>query len=210
MRGLEELALAAEEVGRGSGEVDGARRPQRRELRRAELEELGRRVEVLEPVATEIAQRLVLDERGGRGREDHLAAVRERGDARAAVDVDPDVALGGHRRRARVQPHPDRDRARRERLLRRCAPRRRRPAAVGNATKNASPWVSTSTPPCGRERLAQDAAVLGQRLGVAVGPELAQQPRRALDVGEQERHRPAGQVLSHEPSMVDPRPHSAR
>ena len=35
-------------------------------------------------------------------------------------------------------------------------------------------------------RLADDAAVLGERLRVGLGAELVQQPRRALDVGEEE------------------------
>ena len=38
-----------------------------------------------------------------------------------------------------------------------------------------------------REGGAQDAPVLGERLRVALGAERVQQPRRALDVGEEER-----------------------
>ena len=52
--GLEELALAAEEVGRRSGKVDGTRRAQRRELHHSELEQLGGSIEVLEPVTAEV------------------------------------------------------------------------------------------------------------------------------------------------------------
>ena len=40
------------------------------------------------------------------------------------------------------------------------------PGAVGKAKKNASPCVSTSTPPCGGARLAHDPAVLGERVRV--------------------------------------------
>ena len=115
---VEELPLAAEEVRRRSGKVDGARGSQRWELARPELEQLRRGIEVLQSVAPEVAQRLILDERCRRGREDHLAAVGEGGDAGAAVDVDPDVALGRNARRARMEPHPHGDRPRRERLLR--------------------------------------------------------------------------------------------
>ena len=41
-------------------------------------------------------------------------------------------------------------------------------------------------------RLAHDPPMLRERLGVPGRPELVQKPRRALDVGEQERHRALG------------------
>ena len=66
-RSVEELALAPEELRGGSGKVDCTGGPEWRELLVAELEQLCGGVEVLQPVATEIAQRLILDERGGRG-----------------------------------------------------------------------------------------------------------------------------------------------
>ena len=187
-RGVEELALAAEKVRRGSGKVDGTRRSQRRELPRPELEQLGRGVEVLQPVAPEVAQRLILDERRRRGREDHLAAVGERGDAGAAVDVDPDVALGSNGRCAGVEPHPHGDRARRERLLR--GGRSGDGAGCGGERdeERVALGVDLDTTR-GGERVAQHAAVLGERVGIAAGAELPQQPGRALDVGEQQRDR---------------------
>ena len=166
-RRLEQLALAAEEVGRGVGQVDGSGVRSGGNSGRAELEQLRRGVEVLEPVASEILQRLVLDERSGRGREDHLAAVRERGDPRAAMDVDPDVALGGHGRRAGVQAHPHGDRARRERLL---AATAAATAPVGGR-KGDEERVALGVDldaTLGGERIAKDAAVLGERLGVAL------------------------------------------
>jgi hypothetical protein len=64
---LEELALAPEEVSRRGGKFDGARRPQRGKLGNAELEQAGWSVEVLESVTFEIAERLILEERRGRG-----------------------------------------------------------------------------------------------------------------------------------------------
>ena len=42
------------------------------------------------------------------------------------------------------------------------------------------------------ERVADDPAMLGEHVAVAV-PELSEQRGRFLDVGEDERHRPAGQ-----------------
>ena len=45
--------------------------------------------------------------------------------------------------------------------------------------------------------LADDAAVLGERIGVALGAERVQQPRRALDVGEEEGDGAGREVVSH-------------
>ena len=45
--------------------------------------------------------------------------------------------------------------------------------------------MSTSTPPCLRERVPQSPPVLGEQLGVARAV-LLEEPRRALDVGEEE------------------------
>ena len=87
-----------------------------------------------------------LDEIARRRREEHLAAVAGRADPGAEVDVLADVALLRQVRRARVQTHAHDDRAARQFDLRLfCSGTA--PAAVGNAMKNASPCVSTSTPP---------------------------------------------------------------
>ena len=60
------------------------------------------------------------------------------------------------------------------------------PGAVGNAKKNASPWVSTSAPPCS----AHDARTIRRCSAsagrVLLGAELVEKLRRALDVGEEE------------------------
>ena len=45
--------------------------------------------------------------------------------------------------------------------------------------------------------------MLGERLRVEVRPELPQEAGGALDVREQERHRPGGQVPRHAPSIAD-------
>ena len=60
------------------------------------------------------------------------------------------------------------------------------PGAVGKATKNASPCVSTSTPSCRAKASRRTAPVLASASAYALGAELVQQPRRALDVGEEE------------------------
>ena len=60
------------------------------------------------------------------------------------------------------------------------------PGAVGNATKKASPCVSTSTPPLSGTCVPDHCPVLGERLRVGLCAELVQQRRRAFDIGEEE------------------------
>ena len=69
---------------------------------------------VFEPVFAEVAQAVSADQVGRRPRDQHLAAVTDRGDARGAMDVEPDVALVGHVWLAGVQAHPHQDRSRRQ------------------------------------------------------------------------------------------------
>ena len=45
--------------------------------------------------------------------------------------------------------------------------------------------------------LADDAAVLGERIGVGLGAELVQELRRALDVGEEEGNGAGREVVAH-------------
>jgi hypothetical protein len=45
--------------------------------------------------------------------------------------------------------------------------------------------------------IADDAAMRSERLRVSLGPELVQQPRRPLDVGEEERHGARWEIRSH-------------
>ena len=107
------------------------------------------------------------------GEQDDLAAVGEGSDASSAVHVDPHVPLARHPRRAGVQAHADRDRPRHQRSCAAATAAAAAPAAVGNATKNASPCVSTSTPPCAANAVAQHPTVLSQRhLHSASGPSM--------------------------------------
>ena len=152
------LALAADQRRGLDGQV---RRPvleraQRRELVRQpvdhELREPLRPRQVLEPVLAEVAQRdpvgqLVLDQLARRLRDQHLPAVSGRADPRGARDVEAHVARRPDRRLAGVDPDPDRQLRRRPV---RAGPRAAAwiaPVALGKATKNASPCVSTSRPP---------------------------------------------------------------
>ena len=140
----------------------------------------------------EVAYRLAGDEVARRLRQEYLAAVPGGGDPRRAVDVDPDVALVGHDRLARVEPHPHADRPAAERSLPVGGGRDR----VGGARERDEERVplrvhlDTAVP---RKGLPQDAAVLAQQLRVAVAV-LLQQSRRALDVGEEEGHCSAGKI----------------
>ena len=67
--------------------------------------------------------------------------------------------------------------------------------ASENATKNASPCVSTSTPSCAANASRSDAAMLGEQVGVRVTV-LVQQLGRSLDVREEECHG-AGRKVAH-------------
>ena len=113
---LAELLLATDERRRLHRQVRLVERFERRELAVAELvEPLGRR-QVLEPVLAEVAQAVGARRAPRRLRDEHLAAVPDRRDPRRAVDVDPDVALVGHERLARVHAHAHADRPVVERL----------------------------------------------------------------------------------------------
>ena len=145
-RQLGELGLPPDERARGPRQVRVRDRLERREGAVSELEDRDRLRNVLQPVLAEIGQ-LDVDELRGRGREDHLAAVargaprgrrsgrrRRRSPRRSASGVPvcrptrtwigPEAQRLGHRLRRRTSA----------------------PGAVGNAKKNASPCVSTSTP----------------------------------------------------------------
>jgi hypothetical protein len=119
---------------------------ERREVLVAELiEPLGRR-EVVEPVEAQVAQAVRTDQVARRLRDQDLAAVTCGGDTRCAMDIDSDITLVGPRglarcspMRTRIGPLPSSSRA--------AAAAARASVAVGNATKNASPCVSTSKPP---------------------------------------------------------------
>ena len=121
--------------------------------------------------------------------------MRERGDARPAVDVLADVALRRRGRRARVQAHAHADRscgeplARGPRGLRGSARRRKRDEERVALGVDLDAAVR-------RRRLAHDPPVLGERLGVPSRPEGVEQARRPLDVGEEQRHRPLRKVRS--------------
>ena len=162
-----ELAGAAEERRRGDGQVGAVEALQRRELGAAELVDPLGRGEVLEAVLAEVVQVDRVDEPGGGGREEDLAAVAAGGDARGAVDVDADVALVGEERRAAVEAHAHADRPGRE-LLGRGGGRGERGGSGGEGDEERVALRVDLDAAAGAEGAAQDAPVLGERVGVAL------------------------------------------
>ena len=215
---LGDLAVAPDERRRLHGQV---RRPV---LERAERREpLGQPVEhqleqalrlgqVLQPVLAEVRERepgVLLGQQVVRGvRDQHLPAVPGRADPRAPVDPDPDVALRGRRRLGGVDAHPDpelppvRPRVAGEGSL----PLARRPERVARPREGDEEGVALRVdlvPAVRRERLAEEPPVILEHRGVPLGAEVPQQPRRALDVREQEGDGPA-RPLGHPRMMARP------
>ena len=124
--------------------------------------------------------------------------MRARGDPGAQMDLEADIPLGRDLRLAGVQAHPDAQRAPREYTLSGgggCGGSRRR-------REHEEERVALCVDLHASVRLgdrADQAAMLGER-GTVRGTELSQQPRRALDVGEEERDRSGGK-LGHGPSL---------
>src|SRR5438034_2057874 len=104
------------------------------------------------------------------------------------MKVGTDVALVGGERRSRVQAHPHPDRTRREPFANRpsCVARSRR-SREGNE-EGVSLGVNLDTAETCAS-LADQTAVLGERLRIPLGPELLEQPRRPLNVAEEKGDR---------------------
>ena len=189
------LAGPADEGGGRARQVRVRDRIQRREALRSHLEERDRLVEVLQAVLAEL-HHLASDERPGRRRQHDLAAVARSGNASGTVELAPGVALAGQLQLARVQPHPHRYGARRERRLTICCGRERLDR-IGERVQECVPLrVDLDAPVLGNSA-TQEQAVLGQRLNIAFLPELLDQPRRALDVSEEQCHGAGRKIHTH-------------
>ena len=186
---LVQLPRAAEELRRRHGEVRLVQRPRPRELARPELEEPLRRGEILEAVLAEVADLEALVEQvAGRAGEQRLPAVRRRHDPRRPVDVEPDVLRRVEDRLAGVDAHPDPDRPALERLER-FAHRPHRVGGRREGGEEAVAGVVDLVAAVAVERSAQGLSVLAERAPVLLRPEGVEEPRRSLDVGEDERDR---------------------
>ena len=147
VHGRRDLGLAADERRRRNGQVRRRDRLQGRERSVAELvQALGRR-EILQPVIAQVDEPVIADHRGGRRRDEHLATVTDGGDPRRSMDVHPHVPLVRRERRPRVDARREPGSVRGPSASWKVPAASSAPVAVGNAAKNASPWVSTSTPP---------------------------------------------------------------
>ena len=143
----------------------------------------------------EIAK-FALDElRACRGHE-HLPAVAAGGDARGAVDVVSHVALIGQKRRSAVQADPDVHRTGRKRI-REGGGRGERPRSGREGKEEGITLRIHLDPALSRAGRANDPAVLGEHICVALRAERVQEPRRALDVGEEERDSAGRKVVTH-------------
>ncbi len=140
----------------------------------------------------EIAQRhalgqLVLDELARRLREQGLAAVRGRTDARGPRHVEPEVAVAGDLWLPRVQPHSSAYRAGEPAL---CIGRRSNGIARARERDEEGLRLAIDDDTAVRgDGIEQDAFVFGDRRAV-IATELLLQPRRAFDVGEEKGHGP--------------------
>ena len=178
------LARPADEGGRGPRQVRVRDRLQRRKALAPELEERNRLIEVLHAVLAQLGQ-LAVDERPRRRRHDDLSAVAGRGDPSGLVQLAPGVALAGQLQLTGVQAHPHLDGAWRERLLT-LSSSSQRLDRIGKGIQKRVPLRVDLDAAVSGEGGAQKPAVLRERLDVAGLAQLLDQPRRALDVREQQ------------------------
>ena len=200
-REMVDLLLATEKRRRRNGQVRLVQRLQRRERFRPELEEALRRAQVLQAMQAEIAH-LGAGEVGGRLGQQHLTAVPGSRDPRGTVHVKPDVALVGPKRLPRVQAHPHPHWSACQADLRIRGSRH----CIGRTPERNEESVALRVdlhPVAPQPGLPQHTPVLGKHLRIPV-TQLREQPRRPLDVGEEERHRP-GRKLGLHPSILSRR-----
>ena len=193
---LGELALPAEEGRRRDGQIRAVQGLERRKAAVSELVNALRRREVFQPVLTEILQ-LELDELCRGGRDEHLPPVADGGDPRSSVDVVADVPFVGHERRPRVEADAHVDLTGCERVRQRS----RSCESAGRGRKREEEGVALRVdldPAFPAHASRTISPVLAERLRVDLRAELVQEPRRALDVGEEEGDGAGRKLVSHE------------
>ena len=108
----------------------------------------------------------------------------------------PDVALVGQKRRSGVQADPDLHLPGCERTREGGGGHERSRRGREREEEGVTLRVDLDAALVGAG-LADDAAVLGERIGVRLGAELVQQLRRALDVGEEKGDGAGRKVVAH-------------
>ena len=200
--GVLEFPLTAEKRGRRGGKVRVRDRPERRKLPVAELEQAHRLVEVLQPMRSQRGERESVAEQARRRLGHHnLAAVTRRHHPGTAMHIDTDVPLPRQRRRTGMQTHPHPHRRRQQRRLRRFRGTHRSRRVGERAQKRIALRVHLCARVSGH-RLSDQLSVLGQDVLVR-GAELGEEPRRALDVGE-EQSDGAGRQIGHGTARLGP------
>ena len=190
-----ELALAPEERSGGNGEVRQVERSELRVLGVADLVKPLRRGQVLQPMLAEVAE-VRIEKRRRRRRDKYLPSMAGSGNPRRSMNVLPDIALLGHERRARVKADPYADRARGEGVNQLgCSGKRSRRGREGD--EEGVPLRIDLHPAVGDECLAQNAAMLRERVRVVLRTDLVQQPCRTFHIREQERHRAGREITPH-------------
>jgi hypothetical protein len=186
------LLLPPDEGDRLEGQTAAAERAQRREVVAADLEEPNRRRDVLQAVLSQVAQlERVVEECLCRVREDDLAAVTGRRDARGPVDVEADVVVIRDARLPGVDADPHTHRPAYQRALS-VRGRRDRVGGAGEGGEDGVALGPELDAAVTGERVAKRLAVLAEELCIALA-HLFEQPRRPLDVGEEQRDRAGGE-----------------
>ncbi len=146
----------------------------------------------------EVAQPdLCVEQRSSGLGDDDLPSVRSGRDPRRTVDVDPDVALLGHDRLACMDAYADADGTGFEQPARVV----RGGDSVGSSAECDEERIALRVDldtGVTRERIAENAPVFCQGAAVDVRSEFLQEPRRALDVCEEEGDGAGREVLPHE------------
>ena len=178
------LPLAAHKRRRWPRQVRIRNRLQRWKPLLTQLEDPHRLREVLQPVLAEVGQ-IAVNERPRCCGQHYLSAVARGSDASGPVQLAAGIAFARQPQLAGVQPHPHLYRARRERLLALICGGQRLPRIGKDVEKRVPLRVDLHAAMRG-ERDAQNTAVLRERPHVGFFAELVDQPRRALDVSEEQ------------------------
>ena len=125
--------------------------------------------------------------------------MRGRCDPRGSMYVVPDIPLVGKERLTRVESHPHPNLSICQRSLR-VRGSRHRPRRTRECNEECIPLRIDLDPLVPRPDVPQHAVMLGKHLGIPIAQPL-KQPRRALNIGEQKRHRPGRKLPLHPPIL---------